>query len=387
MKVSPEFKLIFSGDEYFEIAIDEIRRAQSEILIESYIFDFDAIGIKILTELGLAVQRGVHVKVLVDGIGSYNWLFQLSRESRKLQIPFRVYHPVPFQLKLFTRLSWKNIKRLLFLFKKMNNRNHRKVFIFDNQRALLGSINISQVHSQVYMGEKAWRDTGVFVQFHDRHTELEKLISAFFHAWQNARIFSKEQNFSASTRKRIKNEKFPQIFRLNNRPYWRLKLLNDFKNRMNSAKDRILIANAYFIPRIIVLHLLRKAARRGLFVGLMIPQHSDVWVVDLARRSLYYRLLKDGVNIFEYLPSMLHAKTLVIDNWATVGSHNLNHRSFIHDLEVETTITDPGLVETLVTQWYNNAKFCKKITMKDLGRMPFHLRLLTRVLYWFRYWL
>jgi cardiolipin synthase A/B len=387
MQVYPEFKLIFSGDEYFQIAIDEIKKAQNEVLVESYIFDLDAVGIKILNELALAAQRGVHVKILVDGIGSYNWLYQLTKECRKFLLPFRVYHPIPFQLRLFTRLSWKNIKRVLFLFKKVNNRDHRKLFIFDNRKALLGSINISQVHSRVYMGEKAWRDTGVLATFSDKHAELEKLTASFFQAWQSARAFSKGENSFLSRRRKVKHEKLPQIFRLNNRPYWRFKLLNDFKNRIHSAKDRILITNAYFIPRIIVLHLLRKAARRGLFVALMFPQHSDVWVADLARKSLYYRLLKDGVNIFEYQPSMLHAKTLVVDNWATVGSHNLNHRSFIHDLEVETIITDPGLVETLVSQWYNDAKFCKKITLSDIGRMPFYLRPLTRIFYWFRYWL
>jgi len=156
---------------------------------------------------------------------------------------------------------------------------------------------------------------------------------------------------------------------------------------MKLAEKRILVTSGYFLPRKSVLRGLRRAARRGIFVGLCIPAKSDVWFVKSAAKSLYYRLLKDGVHIFEYQPRILHAKTLIIDDWGTVGSHNLNHRSLTHDLEAEAVITHPENIQKLIEAWDRDVLSSSAITLKDLGKWSWPQRLLSRFAYWFRYWI
>jgi len=148
-----------------------------------------------------------------------------------------------------------------------------------------------------------------------------------------------------------------------------------------------LITNAYFIPRRSVLRALKKAAQRGVEVALVLPALTDVPIVQWASRSLYYRLLKAKVRIFEYQPSVLHAKTVIIDNWATVGSHNLNHRSMIHDYEVEAVLTDNQSLNELVNQWQIDVKSSQEITLESLGKFPWWTRWISRLAYWFRYWI
>jgi cardiolipin synthase len=375
--------LYFEGDDYFKAVIEQIKAAQHEIFLESYIYDLDVIGRQILKALGAAAQRGVTVRVLVDGIGSYNWLSPLRDECRTHKISFRIYHPLPFGTQKMRKISWRNLRLFLSLFRKINRRNHRKVIVIDRSKAFLGSFNISQVHSKKLMGKKAWRDTGIFVEGPSVH----RLQRAFMTAWSKSqfRLLSK-----AHSPLRLKRRNLPfkaGLIRLNSKIRWRYSLLRDLRRRMRLAQHRILIANAYFLPRQSVLRGLRRAAQRGVFVGLCIPAKSDVWFVKEATKSLYYRLLSDGVFIFEYQPTILHAKTLVIDQWATVGSHNLNHRSLTHDLEAEAVVTHPENIEKLIDKWDEDICHSVPVHLADLGKIRWWNRLLSRFIYWFRYWI
>lgn len=377
--------LFFDGDEYFASISQQLETAQTEVLVESYIYDLDGIGIRLLELLAQARQRGVRVRLLVDGIGSYNWIASLSERCKKLEIEFRVYHPLPFSIQKLKSISWKNLRRWIFLFQKVNNRNHRKTVVIDGQKAFLGSFNISQVHSRRYMGTQVWRDSGVFIQ----GPQTESLRKAFLHSWQSSTMRSalrRIRPLSFLRRKRFKNDP-SSLLRLNTKMRWRFNLLRDLNKRFRTAQSRILITNAYFVPRKSVLRNLRRAARRGVFVGLCLPEKTDVWLVKAASRSLYYRLLKDGVHLYEYQPSVLHAKTLIIDDWATVGSHNLNHRSLNHDLEVEAIITNSDNLRKLLDQWDQDVRQSKRADLKDYDGVSVFTRMVWRFIYWFRYWL
>src|SRR6185312_17357389 len=95
-------------------------------------------------------------------------------------------------------------------------------------------------------------------------------------------------------------------------------------------------------------------------------------------RFLYFRLITAGIHIFEYESRMMHAKTLIIDEWATVGSHNLNHRSLLHDLEVEAVLTDENSIGQLLQQWDQDIKLSHPITLGDLGKMSWYHRIFAR---------
>ncbi len=376
--------LFFDGDKYFQALAAAIDAAKHEILVESYIYDMDTVGLRILYHLEAAVGRGVTVRILVDGIGSYNWLTELRYECRKRKLLFRVYHPLPFRLNLMRRISWKRLRRLLTLFRRINKRNHRKTITIDQEKAFLGSFNISQVHSKKMMGLKAWRDSGVFVQ----GSSVIFLRQDFLRAWSKSK-FESLSGFSENGNLLRRKALMPKnsLIRLNSRIRWRYSLLRDLNFRMKSAQKRILITNGYFLPRQSVLRGLKKAARRGVFVGLCIPAKSDIWFVKAAAKSLYLRLINAGVHIYEYQPTILHAKTLIIDDWATVGSHNLNHRSLVHDLEVEAVLTSQQSIAELIQQWDADVKNSLPISKKDLGKIGLWQQFLSRFAYWFRYWI
>lgn len=369
-------ELIFSGDEYFHRALSDIRNAQIEVCVESYIFSLDFIGNEFLQALCDAHKRGVKVRLLVDGIGSLSWIPTIRRRSQTVGFSFRVYHPLPsYTLFLIDPL------RLWTLFRKLNRRNHRKLILIDHNVVYLGSFNIAQVHSERYSGNKAWRDTGVRLDFSQKNPyQMEILRQAFQHVWLRAKYL-----FSLSLRRRE-----PLIslrFRLNSTALARMKLLKDLRQKLRNSEKRILITNAYFIPRWRLMAELRRAAKRGVYVALCLPAKTDVWFVREASWSLYHRLIKSGIHIFEYQPTVLHAKTMIVDDWATVGSHNLNHRSLMHDLEVETVITESDLIQQLLDKWDNDIKHSKNITQKELGKRSLVRQLFSTVFWWFRYWI
>jgi cardiolipin synthase len=161
----------------------------------------------------------------------------------------------------------------------------------------------------------------------------------------------------------------------------------DLKKRIRSAQSRVLLTTAYFLPRRTLLRSLVFAAKKGCFVGLCLPQKTDVKVLQWASRGLFRELLKSGIKIYEYLPSVMHAKTVVIDDWIAIGSHNWNHRSLNHDLEIEVTLTSKGDLAKMLDQWDRDVLVSEAVTLEKLDRIGLLSVLLGKIIYWFRYWL
>lgn len=373
--------LFFEGDLYFDKAISLIDLAENEVLLESYIFNLDLVGLRFLNALEAAKNRGVRVLILVDGIGSYNWLTQLRDQCQKRGLHFRVYHPLPFRLQIIKSLSWRKLRRLLFLFRRINKRNHRKVLAVDGEKALLGSFNISQIHSVTTSAESAWRDTGVFLE----GPSIGFLRRAFLQAWSKSK-FESLSDHSQMLKRKLRHFTAGPI-RLNLTMRWRYFLRRDLARRIKQSERRVLITNGYFLPTRSILRSLKKAAQRGIYVALCIPAKSDIWFVKAAAKSLYFKLLKAGVHIYEYQPRVLHAKTLVVDDWATVGSHNLNHRSLTHDLEVEAVLQNPESLAALIEQWDQDVANSHAVTFADLGKFGLLDRLISGFAFWFRFWI
>jgi cardiolipin synthase len=376
-------QLFYSGDDYFRSALEAIDLAENEIWIESYIFNMDPIGLRFLEALKNASLRGVRVHLLVDGVGSFNWLVSLKNYCQKNKIHFRIYHPLPIRLSLLTKISWRSLRTLLILLRRANKRNHRKIIFIDQKIAYLGSLNITQVHSREFLAGQSWRDTGVKVS----GEPLKILIRACVEVWR----ISKTDGLSIRPLLLKRWSRLKQtpsaILRLNNRIRWRVSLNRDLNRRIKNAKTRIYITNAYFIPRRSILRSLRMASRRGVQVCLCLPAKTDVPVVRMASRSLYFRLMRSGVEIYEYQNRMLHAKTLIIDDWATVGSLNLNHRSLFHDLEIEIVLLQKEHIESLHSQWKIDLQNSHKINFAELGKMNIFIRTIAQLVYWMRYWI
>lgn len=373
-----EVKFYFSGDGYFSSVLESIHQAVHEVRVEMYMFNFDELGKKILHSLTEARRRGVKVFLLVDGIGSISFLADIDAYCRANEIKFKIYHPLPIRLNFLRRfslqaLTWKNIRLFFVMFRKINNRDHRKIFLIDQKLAFVGSQNVNKVHSETISNHRAWRDTGVAVQ----GPPVRFLVNSSQFAWERAR----PDGLTYSWRFQY------DALRLSARRKHRLARIRKLIQSFNEAKTRIWITTAYFLPNRKTIKALVRAAWRGVDVALCLPAISDMPFMKWTAWLLYDRLLKAGVKIYEYQGRILHAKSMIVDHWGTVGSYNFNHRSLIHDLEVEVVINRPEWLKDLEQQWDRDIAQSRLIRLNDKAHANIFLRAIANIIYWFRYWL
>jgi len=368
-----------NGNDFFHSLIEDISKAIHNVILETFIFDKDHLGDRIALSLEQAARRGIHVQVMVDGAGSPLWTTNYAKRLEKAGVNTRVFHPFPWQLWNWSRsvvkLPW--ILKIIYLLLKSNSRNHRKVCIIDNKIAYIGSANISKCHLSQEAGGNNWRDTAVRLT----NTDLNSLVEAFNSAWSHRSI--KER-----LREIFQHMRQDPIIRLNYSRHRRRILYKNLLRQITNCKKRIWITNAYFVPDNFLLRRLKEAARKGIDVRILLPRKSDVFVMPWASSTFYFSLLKEGVRIFEYLPSMLHAKSIIIDNWTSIGSTNLNHRSLLHDLEADVKLNNPYSKRILENLFLEDLKKSSEIHLHTWHQFrPFHQRLLGRIVLYLKYWI
>ncbi len=341
--------LLFDGDDYFKCLFEEWSRAERTIDFETYIFDDDNIGAEVVRQLQNACSRGVRVRLLVDGIGAGGWWQTRGVELEKFGADVRVYHPLMItqlwrrlMIDLRFILPERKPKRSLVL-RRLNRRNHRKVSVVDGRVAFVGSVNVSDTHLKAYKNKEAWRDTSVRLEGQG----IAELLVAFDHAWKRSQSVGQTRPFKIRFAFRRRTGDFASAVSLNYTIRLRRISRGKFQNLISEAQRRIWVSNAYLAPPSNISRMLIKAARRGVDVRVLVPSRSDVWFMPFIARAYYRPLLKSGIRIFEYQPRFLHAKSLVVDNQALIGTSNLNRRSFLHDLEVDVRINSPQTIEAL----------------------------------------
>lgn len=373
-------QIFHSGNDFFTSLRADIVAAQKSITLESYIFALDRLTEPLLKDLEEARQRGCTVKIIVDGFGSYENIPALDRICEKAGIELRVFHPLPYPLLWFRKMSFLTEGRTLFLFRRVNRRNHRKIVVIDEKVAYLGSINFIENHCASIVGDKAWRDTGVRLE-----GPLVRQLSLAFQvtylrthyrgilSWMNSWKWQHPQ-------------RSPALY-LNTTKNMRKNLYKDILRRLNHAQHRIYITTAYFLPKRALLRVLLKAARRGVDVQILIPGKSDVPLVKWAAFYIVRFLLKRRIPMYEYQKSILHAKTMIVDDDVYIGSFNLNHRSIMHDLEVIARLDDPKSLYDMLQQWHQDIKDSKSVSEKDFRAPSWIARLIYWVAFRLRYML
>lgn len=373
----PTETIFFEGKTYFESLINDLHLARVNIDFEFYIFDLDELGKQIIEALIQSAKKGVAVRVLVDGAGSPQWGGNLVKSLEQAGGETRIFHPFPWNLWQWSRSHVKlpSILKAIYLILKINSRNHRKVCLIDKKIAYLGSFNISKDHLARDPQNQGWRDTGVRLE----SANLTPLHQGFEAAWNHIPIQERLHRMFSHINPNM-------IIRLNNTRHRRRILYKNLLRRIRRCQQRIWITNAYFIPDNFLLKKLLDAAYRGIDVRILLPRKSDVLFMPWASNAFYERLLKAGVRIFEYLPTMLHAKTLILDDWMLVGSSNLNHRSLLHDLEVDVNIRQNSAKEALERQFSLDLENAKEIYLNDWHKRPWHQRIVGRLLLYAKYW-
>lgn len=366
-----KFVTVFhDGDAFFDALEEEIHGATHSVLLESYIFANDTVGRRILKALAQAARRGVAVRVIIDGLGSSSWKEAIRAQALEAGILLKVFHELPWY-NWWRRTEPRRSRRhtMTQLFQRLNTRNHRKVCVIDHKRAFVGSMNIIDYHLRSLVGMAGWRDTGVLVQ----GAEVSILVDSFNDLWRKKR--------NRLGRRRGKDTDPAQdLIRLNVRHSQRRENYLDLLVRIVGSQRRVWIENAYFVPDGSLLRVLRVAAESGVDVRIVVPAFSDVVFIPWVASAFHLGLLKAGVRVFEYTKTVLHAKTMLIDDWGLVGSSNLNHRSLLHDLEVDAVIAEPSACETLQDQFEIDCRDSIEVTLENWRKRPWIERIIGRLL-------
>lgn len=359
-------QLFFNASLYFEDILTHIAKAQSSIIIETYIFDYDKLGKRLINALLVAHQRGVSIRVLMDGVGSSTDSDRTAAALESHGIPVKIFRPLPWHIYHYRRAlkSGNLINKLLYFARRINQRNHRKQIIIDNRYLWSGSLNISLKHLSTNAGGEGWQDYGVRVS----GEHISTLADQFDDVWHRRPIRLGRGVFqycwhTLSTWSRTRKNQL-------------------LLRRINQAKQHILIVNAYFAPASAIIRALKQARLRGVDVQILVAGISDIRLFPLLTASYYADLLKSDIKIFEYQPGFLHAKALLIDDFALLGSTNFNHRSYLHDQELDIVLTDPASLSQLKEQIHHDRLASTEIIFnankgwrwKMLGWLPRLLR-------------
>ncbi|MCC7440919.1 MAG: hypothetical protein IT285_04765 [Bdellovibrionales bacterium] len=365
-------RLFFSSDDYFRDLIAAIDRARVSVRMESYIYQSGTLASRVSASLAAAARRGLKVKLMVDGMGSPFWGGDDAAMLESAGVECRVFWPPPWHFWQWpfarARAEKPVVGWLVWLGRSLahvNRRNHRKLCLIDGYEAWIGSMNVTDEHLSRASGGSEWRDTGVRVE----GPGVSALSEIFDRSWASFGFGSAIRSAALRIRGRRARDAWMNCpVRSNETLRKRIHFARDLRRRIASARTRLWITNAYFIPDLHLLRALRLAASAGADVRILLPGPSDVALVSWASSQFYASLLRCGVRIYEYLPGVLHAKSILADGWALVGSSNLNQRSLRHDLELDVVLNQAPSVLALERSFEADLSRAREIRLEGWAR-------------------
>ncbi|MEU0136846.1 phospholipase D-like domain-containing protein [Streptomyces sp. NPDC006296] len=315
-----------NGDQIFAAMLDAVRGAEHTVDMMTFVYWRGDIARDFAEALSERARAGVRVRLLLDGFG--------SRLIEKDQLTMMEEAGV--------EVAW--FRKPLYLSPfKQNHRCHRKVLITDEETAFTGGVGIAEEWCGDARNEHEWRDTHVRVQ----GPAVDGLAAAFAQNWAECHdeLFTDRDRFVDTAQH---GDAVVQVVRGSAGFGWQ-DMQTLLRVVLESAEERIRLTTAYFAPDAYFIELLCAAARRGVSVEILLPgPHTDKRVCQLAGQNFYEDLTACGVKIYQYQPTMLHAKVLTVDGVASLtGSTNFNRRSLEHDEEVMLAVLDRDFTATL----------------------------------------
>lgn len=371
--------LMHDGDFALNAMAAAIAAAEREVLLEMYWFASDVIGTKIANLLADKARQGVGVKILYDAVGSWDTDPRMFNQLREAGCQVREYHPVA---------PW----RRRFKLSLINYRDHRKILVVDNRIGMTGGINICDMWCKTKDGSSGWRDDAIQVE----GPVVEQLRDVFFDTWNGMasrtyfdKIFPSRIKTAVPKPEQgsVPSAETCSVAVLANR--YRSKqgaIRRAYMAQIYNARTSIYISNSYFVPDRYICRALAQAAKRGVDVRVLVPEVCDVMAVYYASQRMFSWLLKRGVKLYLWPKNVLHTKTAVIDGvWSTLGTHNLDHRSWRHNLEVNVAIEDAGVGVAMQARFMHDLEQSQRILLESWRYRPLYLRLLERFFYAFRW--
>jgi len=367
--------LLVDGPTTYKAMFAAIEQAKDHINMESYIIENDEIGQHLAALLIGKQQQGVQVNLIYDSVGSlstHREFFDTLKSSGVNVLEFNPINP------LIARKGW-----------QVNQRDHRKLLIVDGQTAFVGGINISSVYSSGSFGksrsaqnDQPWRDTHLRMEG-PVVSEFQKLFIATWQS-QQGQPLADRQYFPQPVAKG--NEVVRAIGSSPDEPY--SQIFSTLLSAINSAETRILLTNAYFVPDPQLLTALKEAVQRGVDVQLLLPEKTDSTLVFYASRSYYDELLCAGVKIFERRDALLHAKTALIDGvWTTIGSTNLDWRSFTNNQEINAVILGQDFGAQMQQLFEEDLESSTLITLEEWRKRSIGARIKEKAARLWAHWL
>jgi cardiolipin synthase A/B len=386
--------LLQDGPATYKAMLTAIRAARDHINFETYIFENDDVGRAFADELIAKQKQGVQVNIIYDSVGSIGTereFFNRIGEAGSAVLEFNPVNP------LQAREGW-----------NVNQRDHRKLLVVDGRVAFLGGINISSVYSsrpgssgsslsgssrptraagrasedKRTAKELPWRDTQLQLEG-PVVAELQKL---FFQTWEKQKGEPvPPRNYFPTLGKRG-NEVVRAIGSAPDEPF--SLIYATLISAIRSAESEVWLANAYFVPDPQLVEALKDAAARGVDVRLLLPSKTDFWLVLHAGRRSYDELLQAGVRIHERRDALLHSKTAVIDGvWSTVGSTNLDWRSFLHNQELNAVVLGQDFGTQMRAVFKRDLALSEEVTLAEWRRRGVDARFKELLGRMWEYWL
>lgn len=334
------------GEEKFEALLRELKKAEKFIFLEYFIIQEGKMFNSILEILEEKAKQGVDVRLIYDDVGCIVTLPHNYKNTLEAKgIKCRVFNPIkPF----FTR--------------RLNNRDHRKIVVIDGDVGFTGGINLADEYINEYEKHGYWKDAGIML----KGDAVWNLTVMFLSMWDY--IDNKEEDyikFKPSKNKYYNSKGYVQ-------PFDDSPLINEpigetvYLNLINKAKDYIYINTPYLIIDNEMATALKIAAKSGVDIKIVTPYIPDKKFVHAVTKSYYESFIKDGIEIYEFTPGFMHAKTFVVDNeYGVVGSINLDFRSLYLHYECGVWLYKTESIKSMKDDYLETLKRCHKVTMEE----------------------
>ncbi len=354
---STETEVLTNGEETFSVILEELKKAKHHIHLEYYIVRDDHISNEIKKVLIEKASEGVEVRFLFDAVGSWTLSKRYIKELRDGGVEVARFGPV----------------RLPFLTNKMNFRNHRKIIVIDSDTGFTGGLNIGDE----YLGRDEkygfWRDTHLLL----RGEAVRSLQLFFLQDW----YYSTNNSF-------LTDEYLPKSLPVVHKHggvqmiaggpdnEWSV-IKNIFFSMISSAEKSVWIASPYFIPDEDIFSAIKVAALSGVDVKLLVPQNPDKRIVWHASRSYFPDLLEAGVQIYQYKQGFMHSKIVIVDQeLASIGTANMDMRSFHLNFEVNAFLYRTSSTQKLVADFENDLKQSKELHLDSFNKRHIGYRMI-----------
>jgi cardiolipin synthase len=376
--------ILENGPNTYEAMFSAIANARDSINMETYILEDDEVGKKLADALIAKQAQGVQVNLIHDAVGTLGTPKEYFQRLSDAGINVLTFNPVN---PLAAKSGW-----------TVNQRDHRKLLVVDGRSAVMGGINISSVYSSSVGGGSGggmsggsrggakeslpWRDTDLLIE----GPVVAPLQKLFMETWQAQKGAALAQRDYFPKLLEKGKEVVRAIGSAPDEPFSQIYVT--LISAINSAESEILLTNAYFVPDPQLMSALIGAVARGVDVKLIVPSTTDSSLVFHAGRSHYEPLLRAGVKLYERREALLHAKTAVIDGvWATVGSTNLDWRSFLHNQELTAVILGADFGAKMRAAFERDLAVSGPITLEAWERRPISTRAKEMFARLWEYWL